>query len=139
MNGQAGREQPKQARFAERVFEIVARIPRGRVTTYGRIAAALGAPRSARMVGWAVHEGRDGLPFHRIVNRDGVLTGGWSFGHPDRMKALLAAEGVSFVDEYRVDLAACLWAPDGEDGLIFSTSPDEMDDLDAVFGLEDPA
>lgn len=138
MDNDAGKARTTRARFAERVFETVARIPLGRVTTYGRIAAALGAPRSARMVGWAVHDGPDGLPFHRVVNRDGVLTGGWSFGHPDRMKALLTAEGVPFIDDHRVDLAACLWAPDGEEGLILSTSPDEMDDLDAVFGLEDP-
>src|SRR6185312_5086519 len=61
-------------RFVDRVHAVVRLIPYGRVTTYGRIARALGAPRSARMVGWAMHNGRGGLPFHRVVNRDGVLT-----------------------------------------------------------------
>lgn len=126
---------PMKQSFAERVFEIVAQIPHGRVTTYGRIAAALGAPRSARMVGWAVHDGPDGLPFHRVVNRIGFLSAGWAFGHPDRMKAMLAAEGVPFIEEHRVDLSKCLWEPD--DPVCPSTSPDEMDDLDAVFGLKD--
>jgi methylated-DNA-protein-cysteine methyltransferase-like protein len=133
------KDRPKRERFADQVFGVVARIPRGRVTTYGRIAAALGAPRSARMVGWAVHDGRDGLPFHRVVNRDGVLSGGWAFGHPDRMKALLVAEGVPFIEEYRVELSKCVWEPETEDGFVWSTSPDEMDDLDAVFGLKDPS
>ena len=131
-------KEPKQDRFADRVFRVVAKIPRGRVTTYGRIAVALGAPRSARMVGWAMHDGPEGLPFHRVVNRDGVLSGGWAFGHPDRMKALLVAEGVPFIAEYQVDLRACLWEPEIEDGFVWSTSPDEMDNLDAVFGLKDP-
>jgi len=123
-------------RFAERVFAIVAEIPYGRVTTYGRIAAALGAPRSARMVGWAVHDGPDGLPFHRVINHIGFLSAGWAFGHPDRMRALLVAEGVPFIEEYRVDLSKCLWTPDSE-AVFLSASPDEMDDLDAILGFKD--
>src|SRR5918999_1480857 len=97
--------------FPERVYAIVARIPPGRVTTYGRIARALGEPRSARMVGWAmlhVDPSRD-LPCHRVVNRIGFLSGGWHFGHPDIMRGLLLDEGVPFKEEYQVDLDRCLW------------------------------
>ena len=99
--------------FVERVYDLVAKIPHGRVTTYGRIARALGATRSARMVGWALHATppERQLPCQRVVNRNGELTGGWHWGHPDVMKALLVDEGVPFLDEYRVDLARCLWEP----------------------------
>ena len=109
---------PKQVKgvsqtFIERVYAVVAAIPHGRVTTYGRIARALGSPRSARMVGWALHrtppEMR--LPAHRVVNRVGFLSGGLHFGHHDVMRDLLLAEGVPFVEEYTVDLNAVLWDP----------------------------
>ena len=98
--------------FAARVRAVVARIPPGRVTTYGRIAAAVGQPRSARMVGWALSAVEDDdLPCHRVVNRDGVLSGGWSFGHPDVMRGRLREEGVPFLADDRVDLAACVLDP----------------------------
>lgn len=102
--------------FAEKVYAIVAQIPYGRVTTYGRIAEAIGARRSARMVGWvlnSVHEGAD-LPCHRVVNRTGLLSGGWHFGHPDVMRNLLLDEGVPFRDEHQVDLSRCVWDPDSQ-------------------------
>ncbi len=99
--------------FAARVYDLVARIPSGRVTTYGRIARAIGDPRGARMVGWALRHGCDerNLPCHRVVNRIGLLSGGWHFGHPDVMRGLLLAEDVPFTDEYQVDLDRCLWEP----------------------------
>jgi methylated-DNA-protein-cysteine methyltransferase-like protein len=95
----------------ERVHAIVAAIPLGRVTTYGDIARAAGIPNDARRVGWLVHDPPDELelPCHRIVNRAGELSGGWAFGHPAIMRSLLEAEGVTFVDEYRVDLATHRW------------------------------
>lgn len=110
---------PASPDFAARVYDVVARIPRGRVTTYGRIARALGEPRSARMVGWALMAVvRDDLPCHRVVNRNGNLTGGWHFGHPDIMRGLLLDEDVPFLADDRVDLAACVWDPwDGESDL----------------------
>jgi methylated-DNA-protein-cysteine methyltransferase-like protein len=105
--------------FVERVYAVVASIPHGRVTTYGRIARALGAPRSARMVGWALTRTPPELrlPAHRVVNRVGFLSGGEHFGHPDVMRGLLRDEGVPFVEEYTVDLAAVLWDPADEPAL----------------------
>jgi len=122
--------------FPDRVFAIVAQIPFGQVTTYGRIAAALGRPRLPHVVGWAVHDGPAGLPFHRVVNKVGFLSGGWKFGHPDRMQAMLEAEGVPFLAVHQVDLAKCVWEPMSV-AVFLSASPDEMDDLDAIFGFKD--
>lgn len=116
--------------IAERVYHVVAAIPRGKVTTYGAIARTVGKARGARMVGWllnAVPEQRD-LPCHRVVNRFGHLSGGWHFGHPDVMKGLLVAEHVPFIDEYQVDLRRCLWLPWEAD----SAASDEVHDLDPV-------
>lgn len=99
--------------FPERVHEVVRRIPAGKVTTYGRIGRALGAPRSARMVGWALNHlpaGSD-VPAHRVVNRNGQLTGAHHFGPPDVMRNLLEDEGVTFIDDITVDFAAHLWEP----------------------------
>jgi methylated-DNA-protein-cysteine methyltransferase-like protein len=103
--------------FFAHVFVLVSRIPRGRVTTYGAIARALGTPRAARSVGWAlsVAPDEDALPCHRVVDRNGFLSGGWHWGHPDVMAGLLRDEGVPFLDTHRVDLAACLWLPDEDD------------------------
>jgi methylated-DNA-protein-cysteine methyltransferase-like protein len=107
----------KQAAFIRRVYDTVARIPYGRVTTYGRIAQALGEARAARMVGWAMKAvpAELDLPCHRVVNRAGFLSGGWHFGHPDIMRGLLLDEGVPFVAEYVVDLEQCLWEFDDPD------------------------
>ncbi len=101
-------------RFVDRVHDLVRQIPYGRVTTYGRIARALGAPRSARMVGWALHNCPDDVSelAHRVVNRNGELSGGWSWGHPDVMRALLEEEGITFIDDYQVDLAKHVWEPE---------------------------
>lgn len=103
--------------FFARVFVVVSRIPRGRVTTYGAIARALGTPRAARSVGWAlsVAPGEGDLPCHRVVDRHGFLSGGWHWGHPDIMAALLQEEGVPFLDSHQVNLGACLWLPEEHD------------------------
>ena len=131
---------PASPEFTSRVYEIVARIPFGRVTTYGRIAEAIGSVRGARMVGWAltaVPPELD-LPCHRVVNRVGFLSGGWHFGHPDVMRELLAREGVGFVDEYQVDLRRFLWQPwEDEAGGNKLAAADEVDDLHPVAVGED--
>jgi methylated-DNA-protein-cysteine methyltransferase-like protein len=108
----AGPHQPAVS-FPERVYRVVRQIPAGRVTTYGTIAAVLGDRRGARMVGWAMSGCPDDVSevAHRVVNRYGELSGGWAWGHPDVMKQLLVEEGVTFVDEYQVDLRAHLWIP----------------------------
>lgn len=99
--------------FPERVYQIVRQIPAGRVTTYGTIAAVLGDRRSARMVGWAMSSCPPDVSemAHRVVNRYGELSGGWAWGHPDVMRALLEDEGVEFTAEYRVNLNKHFWLP----------------------------
>ncbi|MFB6097832.1 MAG: MGMT family protein [Salinibacter sp.] len=102
--------------FFERVWAVVAQIPPGRVTTYGDIAECLGRRGAARTVGWALNEaaGSD-LPCHRVVNRNGVLTGKRHFETPRVMEERLRSEGVTFVEENRVALEQHRWVP-GEDG-----------------------
>lgn len=102
--------------FNQIVYEIVRRIPDGKVTTYGAIAAALGDPRKAREVGWALNSKPkdEPAPAHRVVNREGRLSGGWAFGSPDVQRGLLEADGVTFLPDGRVDLARHLWTPDEE-------------------------
>ena len=105
--------------FPTRVYTVVRRIPEGRVTTYGRISRALGAARSARVVGWALNHlpPNSDVPAHRVVNRNGQLTGAHHFGPPDVMRNLLEDEGVTFIDEITVDLSAHLWEPAEDAGL----------------------
>ncbi len=87
--------------FPQRALLVVARIPCGQVTTYGRIAAALGSPQAARMVGWALGNLPAGhnYPAHRVVNRVGYLSGAEAWGNPEIMRDLLIDEGVPFRDE----------------------------------------
>jgi methylated-DNA-protein-cysteine methyltransferase-like protein len=103
--------------FKDQVYGIVARIPYGRATTYGAIARALGNPRGAREVGWALNAVPEGsqLPCHRVVDREGRLSGGWAFGHPEIMAGRLEDEGVPFLEQYRVDLSICFWDPAADD------------------------
>src|SRR6478672_5177032 len=92
----------KDESFFELVFEVVRQIPKGRVTSYGAIASALGTKLSARMVGWAMngsHLVRPKVPAHRVVNRQGLLTGKIHFNTPDQMQELLEKEGVIVKDD----------------------------------------
>ncbi len=90
--------------FQERVEAVVARIPPGRVMTYGDVAAAIGAPRSARQVGWAMARCHPALPWHRVVNARGELSAiGDDPAHRVAQRAALEAEGVVFVSG-RLDL-----------------------------------
>lgn len=101
--------------FDERVYQIVMQIPFGRVTTYGHIAAALGARRSSRMVGYALNSVKDRvvIPCHRVINRNGELSGKLHFATPTLMRELLEAEGIEFIDE-AVNLSKHLWIPEIE-------------------------
>lgn len=92
-------------------FALVQACPVGRATTYGWLAKALGYPRGARMVGWFINEASAGVPAQRVVNSKGELTGSWAFGSPDRMRDLLASEGITFSDDGRVDLKRYGWDP----------------------------
>ena len=100
--------------FAEEVYALVRQIPPGRVTTYGTIGQLLGRYRSARLVGWAMRHSPGGLPAHRVVNASGILSGGWAFGHPSVQRALLDAEGVTFVADARCDLCTHYWPTSDE-------------------------
>lgn len=97
--------------FFESVYDMVEQVPRGMVATYGQIAALVGAPRRARYVGYALHVNPQpgAIPCHRIVFADGRLAEGFAFGGPEAQRALLEAEGVAFLPDGRVDLAACRW------------------------------
>ena len=110
----------KDESFFELVFDVVRQIPRGRVTSYGAIAAALGAKSSARMVGWAMNGSqrvRPKVPAHRVVNRQGLLTGKIHFSPPEQMQQLLEKEGVKVVDDQVVDFGKKFWDPARELGL----------------------
>ncbi|MBT1178218.1 MGMT family protein [Bifidobacterium vespertilionis] len=111
---------PQTKSFSERVYDVVRRIPRGTVATYGQVAALAGAPRSARFVGYALHSNPEPgvIPCHRVVFRDGSLAPGFAFGGPERQRALLEEEGVAFrpgtgdpagAAGWRVDLTRCQW------------------------------
>jgi O-6-methylguanine DNA methyltransferase len=99
--------------FFERVWDVVAEIPPGKVTTYGHIAACLGQKRSARTVGWAMKAaGGKGLPCHRVVNQRGELSGSGRFESPYAMQERLEAEGIDFRPDGRIDMEKHLWIPD---------------------------
>src|SRR6476661_8902088 len=91
----------KDESFFELVFEVVRQVPKGRVTSYGAVAAALGTKMSARMVGWAMnsaHRVKPKVPAHRVVNRQGLLTGKMHFAYPEQMQELLEKEGIKIKD-----------------------------------------
>lgn len=105
--------QIKEDNFFERVYGIVRQIPEGKVTSYGAIAKALGAARSARMVGWAMNacHNLDDVPAHRVVNRKGLLTGKHHFDGTNLMQQLLENEGVTVVNNQIIDLEKYFWEP----------------------------
>lgn len=92
--------------FAAGVYEIVARIPKGKVTSYGRISRMLGKPHGAREVGWAMRNCPEGLPWQRVVMADGSIAGG---AHSELRRALLVDEEVHFLADGRVDMKTCQW------------------------------
>ncbi len=102
--------------FFQDVYEVAKLIPPGRWTSYGAIAQYLGAKSSARMVGWAMNSAHDlkDIPAHRVLNRNGRLTGKMHFGHPDRMQQLLEKEGIKVVNDQVVEAEKTFWDPNKE-------------------------
>jgi methylated-DNA-protein-cysteine methyltransferase related protein len=96
--------------FRERVEALVAQIPKGRVMTYGQIAALTGNARAARIVGGIAHFGDPDLPWQRVVNRHGGLAAGYP-GGKEGHKQVLKAEGVEVDDDFKVDIKKLLWQP----------------------------
>ncbi len=102
--------------FFQRVYEVVRQVPYGRVTSYGAIARYLGTARSARVVGWAMNQshGMEDVPAHRVVNRNGLLTGKHHFGGTHLMEQLLENEGVRVRENQVVDFRRHFWDPGEE-------------------------
>jgi len=92
----------KELTWIEKIYALVRKIPKGRVTTYGTIAEKVGTRTTSRMVGWAMnasHTAIPRVPAHRVVNRNGVLTGKHHFGSPTLMQELLEAEGLNIEND----------------------------------------
>lgn len=107
--------------FFEQVYKVVQLIPYGRVTNYGAIARYLGSPQSSRMVGWALnsnHSRVDLVPAHRVVNRNGLLTGKVHFGGSNVMQQLLENEGIRVEEDKVVDFKKIFWDPSKELNII---------------------
>ena len=96
--------------FRERVYALVAQIPKGRVMTYGQLAALAGNPRAARIVGGIAHYGDPNLPWQRVVNKQGGLASGYPGGRASH-KVHLEAEGVSVTEQYKVNIEELLFWP----------------------------
>ena len=100
--------------FFEDVWDVARHIPKGRVTSYGAIANYLGAKMSARMVGWAMgaaSKAKPKVPAHRVVNRDGILSGKMHFDTPDLMQQRLEKEGVEVTKDKIVRFSELFWDP----------------------------
>ncbi len=108
-------QRKKDKNIFEDTYEVVRLVPRGRVTSYGAIAAYLGMKSGARMVGWAMN-GSHGLkvPAHRVVNRNGMLTGKHFFETPRRMQELLEKEGIEVVNDKIMNFRKVFWDPGKE-------------------------
>jgi len=100
--------------FFQKVYDVVRQIPYGRVTSYGAVAEYLGSKGSARMVGWALNGSKynlDGVPAHRVVNRQGLLTGKRAFGGQNTMRDLLLSEGVQVEEDKILNFKEIFWDP----------------------------
>ena len=111
------KQKRKNNDFFESVYEVTLRIPYGRITSYGAIARYLGSGRSARMVGWALnvcHTRPEFIPAHRVVNRNGLLTGKRHFGNSSTMQQLLENEGIIVEDDTILNFREHFWDPSKE-------------------------
>lgn len=104
-------------KFFDDVYDVVRLIPKGRVTSYGAIAKYLGSAKSSRMVGYAMNASHSivpKIPAHRVVNRNGLLTGKHHFSSEDLMQKILEKEGVKVKDDKIIDFENCFWDPQKE-------------------------
>lgn len=104
----------KDESFFELVYEVARQIPKGKVTSYGAIAACLGTKSSARMVGWAMNgagKAKPKVPAHRVVNRIGLLSGKHHFSPPGSMEKQLTKEGIKVKNDKIVDFEKYYWDP----------------------------
>lgn len=111
LSGEVGRGQYS---FFQDVYEVVRQIPKGKVTSYGAVAAYLGTKLSARMVGWAMNAAgtaKPKVPAQRVVNRNGMLTGKHHFATPTLMEELLKKDGVTVKNDTVVDFKKRFWDP----------------------------
>lgn len=109
----------REQSFFELVYEVARQIPKGRVTSYGAIAACLGTKLSARMVGWAMNGAgriKPKVPAHRVVNRNGMLSGKHHFSPPGSMEKQLRKEGIKVKNDTIVDFEKLFWDPVEEIG-----------------------
>ena len=99
--------------FFQNVYEVVKLIPKGKVSSYGAIAEYLGSKGSARMVGWAMNQSHtlEDVPAHRVVNRNGILTGKHFFETPSKMQELLEKEGIKVIDDQIQNFDKVFWNP----------------------------
>lgn len=105
---------PANTGFFEKVYHVTCHIPAGRISTYGAIARYLGSAGSARMVGWALnncHSLGEFIPAHRVVNRNGILTGKHHFDTPNAMKQLLENENIEVEDDKVINFTELYWDP----------------------------
>lgn len=104
---------PSNSNFFEKVYHVVKQIPYGKVTSYGAIATYLGAAKSARMVGWAMNasHGNANIPAHRVVNRNGLLTGKHHFQGTNLMQQLLENEGIKIKNNQIINFSKVFWDP----------------------------
>lgn len=106
-----------QSDFFQLIYDVAREIPKGRVTSYGAIGKYLGSGKSARMVGWAMNAAgsqKKFVPAHRVVNRNGELTGKHHFGHPKLMQKLLEKEGIKVKNDKIVNFKKLFWDPSEE-------------------------
>lgn len=109
-----GKRNLSEEGFFEKVYDVASLIPYGRITSYGAIAKYLGSGRSARMVGWAMnasHSSGAFIPAHRVVNRNGLLTGKHHFGNSSTMQQLLENEGLVIENDRILNFAEKFWDP----------------------------
>ncbi len=95
----------------EKIYDAVKKIPKGKVCTYGCVAAMAGNPRWSRVVGYALHVNPDPstIPCHRVVTKNGEVSKAFAFGGENMQRLLLAEEGIEFLEDGRVDLKRFIW------------------------------